>query len=101
MYIYIVYISIYAVVITTIYYCKTKITIPYRKYEAYVNPDTDIYGHTTRVRAGRLINPTRVKYFSRGNYSADFSETRGIDWNLFRAPNDIPRICGSDGNIPN
>ena len=54
-----------------------------------------------RIQAGRLINPTRVKYFSAKNYSADFSETRGIDWNLFRASNDIPRICGSDGNIPN
>ena len=53
------------------------------------------------VRAGRLINPTRVKYFCPKNYSADFSETRGIDWNLFRVSNDIPGTRGSDGNIPN
>ena len=39
------------------------------------------------IRAGRLINPTRVKYFSAKNYSAGFSETRGIDWTLLGAPN--------------
>ena len=50
---------------------------------------------------GQVINPTRVMYFSAKNYSADFSETRGIDWNLFRGYNDIPRVCGSGGNIPN
>ena len=47
-------------------------------------------------------NPTtRVKYLSSKNYSADFYETLGIDWNLFRASNDIPGTRGSDGNIPN
>ena len=39
------------------------------------------------VQAGSLINPTRVMYFSAKNYSADFSETRGIDWTLLGASN--------------
>ena len=43
---------------------------------------------TLALQAGRLINPTRVKYFSRGNRSADFSETRGIDWTLLGASNE-------------
>ena len=39
------------------------------------------------IQAGRLINPTRVKYLCPENYSADFSETRGIDWTLLRTSN--------------
>ena len=51
--------------------------------------------------AGQAINPTRVKYFLQKNYSANFSETRGIDWNLLGASNDIRGTRGSYGNIPN
>ena len=53
------------------------------------------------IRAGQVINPTRVKYFSAENYSAGFSETRGIDWTLLGASNDIWGTRGSGGNIPN
>ena len=53
------------------------------------------------VRAGQVINPTRVMYFSAKNYSADFSETRGIDWTLLGASNEVRGTRGSGGNIPN
>ena len=53
------------------------------------------------IQAGSLINPTRVMYFCPENYSADFSETRGIDWTLLGASNEVRSTRGSDGNMPN
>ena len=52
------------------------------------------------MQAGSLIKPTCVKYFCHKNYSADFSETRGIDWTLLRTSNEVPHNRGSYGNIP-
>ena len=85
--------------LATLYLCIRRQREPniYRDYRVGIG------GETKRLlRAWRLINPTRVMYFSAKNYpSADFSETRGIDWTLLGASNDIRGTRGSDGNMPN
>ena len=76
----------------------TKISI----VSTNLQPPTRHYtGFTLLIRAGQVINPTRVMYFSSTNYSADFSETRGIDWTLLGASNEVRSTRGSYGNIPN
>ena len=57
------------------------------KFQMFSN-DILSYPNIQAGSSGSLINPTRVKYFSAKNYSADFSETRGIDWTLLGASNE-------------